>query len=165
MSFRVEDLPEDAINTKEIDSIYKYFLSIDWSERWVQGLVVFHLLTSLAIITTRRRLTFQAVVFCLLLASISLTERANEWLAENYKSFSKQQYFDSTGMFISLAYSAPVLINCVAILINWFLVSGDMLVSVKRRELEERGKEAKKEVEGKETKEEKEKGKETKKNQ
>ena len=49
--------------------------------------------------------------------------------------------------------------------INWFLVSGDMLVSVKRKELEERGKEAKKEVEGKETKEEKEKGKETKKNQ
>ena len=109
------------------------------------------------------------------MASISVTERANQWLAANYKMFSRQQYFDrfvglqqdslyhvctfSNGMFISLAYSAPVLINCVGILvglgeeaggmillcqINWFFVSGDLLVSVKRRELLERDKEAKK---------------------
>ena len=77
-------------------------------------------------------------------ATISATERANQWLAANYKLYSKQQYFDSQGMFISLAFSAPVLLNCVAVLINWFLKSGDLLVTVKRKELEERAKESKK---------------------
>ena len=74
------------------------------------------------------------------MATISATERANQWLAANYKLYSKQQYFDSQGMFISLAFSAPVLLNCAAVLINWFLKSGDLLVNVKRKELEERAK-------------------------
>jgi len=144
MSFRLKDLPEDAINTKEIDSVLKYFASIDWSEIWIQALLCFHLSTFLCLLLTRRRLVLQAVLFCILLASISLTERANEWLASNYQIFSNYQYFDSMGMFISLTYSAPVLLNCVIILINWFLVSGDLLVSVKRKELEERSRETKK---------------------
>ena len=115
--------------------------------------------TSVIIFLTRKRLTLQAVIFCVLckpfiynlnitwfiirllsVATISATERANQWLAANYKLYSKQQYFDSQGMFISLAFSAPVLLNCVAVLINWFLKSGDLLVNVKRKELEERAK-------------------------
>jgi len=140
MSFRPEDLPEGAINTKEIDGLWKYFASLDWREHWIQGLAAFHLVTSAVIFLTRGRLTLQAVIFCVLLATISATERANQWLAANYKLYSKQQYFDSQGMFISLAFSAPVLLNCVAVLINWFLKSGDLLVNVKRKELEERAK-------------------------
>ena len=88
-------------------------------------------------------ITWFITVF-LSVATISATERANQWLAANYKLYSKQQYFDSQGMFISLAFSAPVLLNCVAVLINWFLKSGDLLVTVKRKELEERAKESKK---------------------
>ena len=73
-------------------------------------------------------------------------------MAENYKQFLELQYFDSQGMFISLIYSAPVLVNCVVILvsierksqhqlqyltlqINWFIYSGNLLVEVKRKEL------------------------------
>merc|ERR1711970_582851 len=98
---------------KEIDSIYKFLAHIDWSEPFLQGFL-----------------------FTILLVSISLTERANEWLATNFKLYSKLQYFDSQGMFISLTYSAPVLVNCVIILINWFFISGDMLVRVKQQQLE-----------------------------
>lgn len=144
MSYKQSQLPKDAINTKDIDSIYKFLAHTDWTEPFLQGLVIFHVLSMLTIIATRKRVWIQGFLFTVLLVSISLTERANEWLANNFKLYAKLQYFDSQGMFISLTYSAPVLINCVGILINWFLVSGDMLVSVKRRELEERGKEAKK---------------------
>ena len=83
-------------------------------------------------------------------------------MAANYKQFFRQQYFDSYGMFISLMYSAPVLVNCVIILvlcqllkwnitiisffmqINWFSYSSKLLVDVKQRELKDKIKETKK---------------------
>jgi len=143
MSFKQSQLPEDAINTKEIDSIYKFLAHIDWSENFLQGLIVFHVISMLIILATRKMVWTQGFLFAVLLVSISLTERANEWLAANYKLYSKLQYFDSQGMFISLTYSAPVLINCVIILINWFFISGDMLVKVKRKQMEEESKKEK----------------------
>ena len=54
----------------------------------------------------------------LLVGSIGATEKINAWMAENYKKFLELQYFDSQGMFISLIYSAPVLVNCVIILVS-----------------------------------------------
>ena len=89
MSFRPEDLPEGAINTKEIDGLWKYFssvslddteggilltafiLQLDWREHWIQGLEAFHLATSVVIFLTRGRLTLQAVIFCVLCTSIT----------------------------------------------------------------------------------------------
>eukprot|EP00092_Neocalanus_flemingeri_P039842 GFUD01043390.1.p1 GENE.GFUD01043390.1~~GFUD01043390.1.p1 ORF type:complete len:149 (+),score=41.15 GFUD01043390.1:47-493(+) len=136
MSFKESQLPEDAINTKEIDSIYKFLAHIDWNEPFMQGLVIFHVLAMVTILRTRKRVWIQGFLFTVLLVSISLTERANEWLATNFKLYAKLQYFDSQGMFISLTYSAPVLVNCVIILINWFFISGDMLVKVKRKQIE-----------------------------
>jgi len=136
MSFKESQLPKDAINTKEIDSIYKFLAHIDWSEPFLQGLIIFHIVSTVTILATRRRVWIQGFLFTLLLVSISLTERANEWLATNFKLYSKLQYFDSQGMFISLTYSAPVLVNCVIILINWFFISGDMLVRVKQKQME-----------------------------
>merc|ERR1712142_530683 len=72
----------------------------------------------MGILATRKMVWTQGFLFAVLLVSISLTERVNEWLAANYKLYSKLQYFDSQGMFISLTYSAPVLINCVIILVR-----------------------------------------------
>ena len=59
--------------------------------------------------------------FCFSVISIGLTEKINEYLAtnNNYKKFYfTHQYFDSYGMFISLLYSAPALVNCVLILVR-----------------------------------------------
>jgi len=143
MSFKNSQLPQDAINSKEIDSIYKFLAHIDWTEPFLQGLIIFHVFSTVIILSTRKRIWIQGFLFTLLLVSISLTERANQWLATNFKLYSKLQYFDSQGMFISLTYSAPVLINCVIILINWFFISGDMLVKVKRKQIEEESKKEK----------------------
>ena len=59
--------------------------------------------------------------------SIGLTEKTNEYMASNYKQYFKQQYFDSHGMFISFVYSAPVLVNCVIILVRNYALSNHHL--------------------------------------
>ena len=85
MEFKKSQIPEDAINAKEIDSIAKFLahvsyiqsielhsiqlthsFKIDWREPGIIGLIVFHVLTFLIVITTRKRVTFQGTLFALL---------------------------------------------------------------------------------------------------
>jgi len=138
MSLHESQIPKEAVNTKEIDSIYKFLSHVDWSEPYLQYLILFHLVTFLCVILTRKRVNFQGTLFVILLATIGCSEMINEYMANNHKKYFKQQYFDSYGMFISLVYSAPVLVNCVIILINWFRYATNLLVDVKQKELKEK---------------------------
>lgn len=42
----------------------------------------------------------------------------NELAARNWQLFSRQQYFDSDGFFISVVFSMPILLNCMLILVR-----------------------------------------------
>ena len=54
-------------------------------------------------------------------------ESLNEVLAKNHKLFTDHQYFDSSGMFISLVLSLPFLLLCCIIVANWFLITVDLM--------------------------------------
>jgi len=135
MSFKVKDLPSDAIPTNQIDGIFEYVASLDFEEPWLQGYLAGHLALLLFILKTRKETLVQGTLFLGLLLTVYFAEWINEFLAQNYKSFTKHQYFDSQGMFISLMLSLPALIHCLVMLINWMLMSGQMLVRVKQKQL------------------------------
>ena len=135
MSFKVKDLPSDAIPTNQIDGIFEYVASLDFEEPWLQGYLAGHLALLLFIFKTRKETLLQGTLFLVLLLTVYFAEWINEFLAQNYKSFTKHQYFDSQGMFISLMFSLPALVHCLVMLINWMLMSGQMLVRVKRKQL------------------------------
>merc|ERR1711874_660175 len=89
----------------------------------------------MGILRTRKQTLIQGTLFSALLLTVYFAEWLNEFLAQNYKSFTKHQYFDSQGMFISLMFSLPALVHCIVMLINWMLMSGQMLVRVKQKQL------------------------------
>lgn len=61
------------------------------------------------------------IVFCFFSgASIYWAESLNRFLAKNIELFSaKHQYFDANGLFISVVYSTPLLLNLLVLLVSF----------------------------------------------
>ncbi|XP_005096674.1 transmembrane protein 18 [Aplysia californica] len=127
----------EPIKTTQITSIWTYLETVDWSDPWFSGLLAFHLFTFLVTFLTRNKQMLQAAHFLVLLLLVYFAETLNELAAKHYKVFSRQQYFDSKGMFISLVWSAPLLMNCLIIVMMWILFSSQLMVTTGRLRLEQ----------------------------
>lgn len=120
-----------------VSDLWGYILSIDWYEPWLWILLGFHLLSSMLTMITIifNSHNLQIALFLGFLGLVYCAEYINEWAAENYRLFSNQQYFDDKGMFISLLFSTPLLINCFVIVLHWMLSSIRTMVVLKRAKL------------------------------
>lgn len=49
---------------------------------------------------------------------VYFSETINEIAAIHWKSFSRQQYFDSNGLFIATVFSIPILLNCMLMIVR-----------------------------------------------
>lgn len=54
---------------------------------------------------------------CVSVSLVYFSETINEYAAFNWKMFSRQQYFDSKGLFISVVFSVPILLNCMLMVV------------------------------------------------
>jgi transmembrane protein 18 len=66
---------------------------------------------------------------------VYFSEFLNELGARNWQRFSKQQYFDSNGLFISVVFSSPILLNCIFLLARFLHQSFDLMTKVKTAQL------------------------------
>lgn len=121
-----------------VSGIWSFLSSIDWTDPWLLALLSFHGFLIVVTVITRHHGNLQACLFFTLLLLVYFSENINELAARHWRSFSKQQYFDSQGMFISLLFSIPLLINCLLMVCNWVWVSGTIMVKLKQAQLRER---------------------------
>ncbi|CAL5203373.1 unnamed protein product [Lathyrus oleraceus] len=124
------------------DNFLGFFHAIDWKEPWLLGLLSFYVVLLLVTIISRKNTNFQMCLFLLTLAGVYLAERLNSFLGGNWKSFSSQNYFDPSGVFISVLWSGPLLVLAMIILINTLFSLCYLIVKWKRAELRHRARAA-----------------------
>ena len=66
---------------------------------------------------------------------VYLSETSNKYAAQHWKVFSSENYFDSNGLFISTVFSAPILMNCVVLIVVWLYTAANMLLQMKKKQV------------------------------
>ncbi|KAK7271023.1 hypothetical protein RJT34_26603 [Clitoria ternatea] len=124
------------------DNFIGFFHAIDWKEPWLIGLLTFHVVLLLVVISSRKKTNFQMFLFLLTLAGVYFAESLNRSLGKNWKSFAGQNYFDPNGLFMSVLWSGPLLVISMIILINTLFSLCYLIVRWKRAELRHRARAA-----------------------
>uniref|UniRef100_A0A3B5ACU2 Transmembrane protein 18 n=1 Tax=Stegastes partitus TaxID=144197 RepID=A0A3B5ACU2_9TELE len=118
---------------------------VQWSEPWLIGLLLFHAVCLLLTAVTCRYYRAQICHFLLIVGLVYGAEYLNELAAMNWRSFSNFQYFDSKGMFISLVFSIPLLLNAVIIVMVWVYRTFSTMTELKTLQLKRKARREKRE--------------------
>lgn len=130
-------IDQNFVEVNQIDSFLAFIWSIDWRDPWLIGLCIFHVSVTLMAISTRNYGNFQAILFFCLILLVYFSESINKLASTNWKIFSRQQYFDSRGLFISVVFSVPILLNCMIMMGSWLWQSRQLMITLKTAQLRE----------------------------
>ena len=135
---RSSDAMREAVGPDALRKGYEvwmgFYHAVDWTESWIRCVLAMEVLTLIAAVALRKSETAQTVLFvwCMLVAFSART--LNEWGGRHWRSFSKQNYFDENGFFISTVLSTPMMVTQVVVLVNFFrLMVSMMIMSILRR--------------------------------
>nr|ACG43606.1 transmembrane protein 18 [Zea mays] len=101
-------------------------------------LMAFHVVLLLTAVGFRRNANFQLFLLFLAYSGVYLAEKMNRYLGENWKSFTSRNYFDRSGVFISVVWSGPLIVISIVSVISSLVALCRLMVKWKRAELRHR---------------------------
>ncbi|KAF9305799.1 hypothetical protein BGZ74_008781 [Mortierella antarctica] len=111
--------------------------AVDWQQTWIQMILTLHVLVFVTIILLRNRPNALAgMLFCTILLA-AMSEPLNGVGNRHWKLFSDDNYFDTHGVFTSLVWATPLLGNALLAVLFLLRSTLQMLVKVKRAQLQE----------------------------
>ncbi|GMJ02184.1 Arabidopsis Transmembrane Protein 18 [Hibiscus trionum] len=120
------------------DNFIGFFHAIDWKEPLLASLLTFHVVLLIVTIFSRKNTNFQMCLFLLTLLGVYFAESLNKFLGDNWKKFATQNYFDPSGVFLSVVWSGPLLTIAIIILINTLFCMCYLIVRWKKAEIRHR---------------------------
>ncbi|XP_077284793.1 transmembrane protein 18 [Arctopsyche grandis] len=129
------NMESDFAEVTDINGLLTYLHSIDWADPLFLWLLSFHVIITLTSFNTRNYGNFQIFLFFILLLLVFFSESINEYASKNWTSLSRQQYFDSRGLFISMVFSIPILLNCMIMVGRWLYESTQIAESLRKAQL------------------------------
>ncbi|KAG5889455.1 hypothetical protein JTB14_016435 [Gonioctena quinquepunctata] len=130
-------IDHDFVEVNQLDSFLSFLWSIEWRDPWLIALFIFHISIFMMAILTRNYGNFQALLFFCLLLLVYFSESINKLASTNWKIFSRQELFDSNGLFISVVFSMPILMNCILMVGSWLYQSTQLMTNLKMAQLKE----------------------------
>ena len=134
-----------------LENVAAFRAAVDWSERWIQGVLAWHASLWVVFLVFRKVYEVQVGLFFGVTVAVGLAERLNALGAAHWEKFATQNYFDDHSIFAGALFCAPMLALSLCMLLNFLHLAAHMLVDVKRREFKDHltAKEKEKEKEGK----------------
>jgi hypothetical protein len=129
------------------EHIAAFTSAIRWKEPFVLFLLSFDILMFLLTIYLIRRNSFlgRIFIFCTMAAVSRLLPFFNHYLSNHWEELHiSQNYFDPSGTFLAIMLSAPLLLLCMALLISFLWEAKNLLIQLKRLELQHKQQQNKK---------------------
>lgn len=124
--------------TSDVGLFLEVLKTVEWTKetRLLGVLLTIYGVSLILTVISWRNVNLLCGHFVLICVAIYCAEWLNEWAAGNWRIFSiKHQYFDFRGLFISVVYSLPLLINLIVLLGRIMYVTGNQMIQVKRMQL------------------------------
>jgi uncharacterized membrane protein YciS (DUF1049 family) len=112
--------------------------AITWTEPFIVGLIVFHVVIFLSCLYVSRRnhtLGPRLVLMTFIAVTVKSAERLNHWAAAHWQQFATQNYFDARGIFAATLLCAPLLFDSFVMLVFFLREASHLLVQVKTEQL------------------------------
>lgn len=117
--------------------------AINWTEPLLLGIIGFQIFMFLVTLWVSRRgrsMEARLAVMVFIAAIVKCAQRINSYAAQRWEQIATQNYFDQGGIFMSILFCAPLLIDCFIMLVFFLREAASLLVQVKTAELKKKKK-------------------------
>lgn len=108
---------------------------VDWHEPWLQCLLLSQAALFLLTVATRKNEWVHMALLVAFFIAGRFAESINGWAMRNWPEFTRWNYFDKAGAFVSALWSGPFLLDSAFICLNALARAMRLLASLKRAQL------------------------------